>query len=82
MRKIIIVMMFVFSFLAFADEREAHGNFEDERICSKEIRQLGCGRPENHLKFFSCVDQRVKELSLLCQTFHKEEKERVKGHSH
>jgi hypothetical protein len=74
-------LLFVLNLNA-AEKREAHGNHEDEQRCLKEIRSLGCGKPENHETFIACVDQKISLLTPGCQAFHGDEKERMAGHQH
>jgi hypothetical protein len=85
MKKIVIISSLMLSLFAFANEEgvmESHGNPEDEVKCFKEIRSLGCGKPESHDTFIACVDSKLNKLSPACQVFHKDEVERMKAHSH
>lgn len=85
MKKIFIISSLMLSLFAFGNEEgviESHGNPEDEVKCFKEIRSLGCGKPEKHDAFIACVDTKIKQLTPTCQVFHKDEVERMKAHSH
>lgn len=85
MKKIFLITTLMMSLTAFANEEgaiEAHGNPEDEQKCFKEIRALNCGKPENHSAFVACVDTNIEKLTPACQVFHKDEVERMKGHTH
>jgi hypothetical protein len=83
MKKIIFMCMLSLPFVGAAeDHRESHGNREDERRCFREIRNLGCGKPESHDAFVACVDRKADKLSPNCRSFHAEEVQRLKQHSH
>ena len=82
MKKMIMMICLLISVCSWAegDMIESHGNREQEKQCFKEIRALGCTGDDE--AFIICVDTKIKELSVGCQSFHIEEKERMKSHSH
>lgn len=86
MNKALVILVFGFTLSAFAGPdlgpKEEHGNPEDEKRCFKEIRNMGCGNPDEHAAFIACVDSKIDELSEDCQVFHMDEKIRMKSHSH
>lgn len=82
MSKFLIALLLVFSFSAFAEEKEAHGNPDDEARCFREIRSMGCGNADQHETFIACVDRNIQKLSRECQVFHREEVARMKSHKH
>ncbi len=81
MKKMIMILGLVISFGVFSDPGtlESHGNREQEKKCFKEIRSLAC--TGNDDAFIACVDKKMTELSVDCQSFHLDEKERM-NHSH
>jgi hypothetical protein len=87
MKKIILITSLVVASSVFAQAqnlgvREEHGNLEDEKTCSREVRSLGCGDPEDGDRFIECVDMKLADLSVGCRAFHKDEKRRKAHHHH
>ncbi|HLT22748.1 MAG TPA: hypothetical protein VKZ84_04865 [Bacteriovoracaceae bacterium] len=72
-----LTSLLVMSLNVFANDGvlEIHGNFEDEKYCSQQIRNLGCGNPEASA-FNTCVNKKVSELEPKCQDFHLDEMDR------
>lgn len=77
MKILAISSLLVLSFNVLANDGvlEIHGNFEDDQYCSRQIRGLGCGDPENR-DFNTCVNKRISELEPKCQDYHLDEMER------
>lgn len=77
MKMLTISSLLVLGLSAFANEGtlEIHGNFEDDKYCSQQIRKLGCGNPEEK-DFNQCVNKRVSELEPKCQDYHLDEMDR------
>lgn len=68
-------LLLSFNVLATEGELLIHGNFEDDKYCSRQIRGLGCGSPEE-ASFNTCVNKRVSELEPKCQDYHLDEMDR------
>lgn len=64
-----------FNVMASEGELIIHGNFEDDKYCSQQIRGLGCGSPDQ-ASFNTCVNKRVSELEPKCQDYHLDEMDR------
>lgn len=77
MKTVTVLLMMSFSLLAFANQGELviHGNFEDDKYCSLQIRNLDCGDVDAP-EFNSCVNKRISELEPKCQDYHLDEMER------
>ncbi|HLW55735.1 MAG TPA: hypothetical protein VKY27_00015 [Bacteriovoracaceae bacterium] len=77
MKVLTLASLLALSLNVFANEGvlEIHGNFEDDKYCSQQIRGLGCGNPEK-AGFNSCVNKRVSELEPKCQDYHLDEMDR------
>lgn len=77
MKILTLASLLALSLNVFANEGvlEIHGNFEDDKYCSQQIRNLGCGDPEK-TTFNSCVNKKISELEPKCQDYHLDEMDR------
>ena len=77
MKVLTLASLLALSLNVFANEGvlEIHGNFEDDKYCSQQIRSLDCGNPDASA-FNTCVNKKVSELEPKCQDFHLDEMDR------
>lgn len=81
MKILTLTSLLVLSLNVFANDGvlEIHGNFEDDKYCSTQIRGLNCGDPEGK-DFNTCVNKKISELEPKCQDYHLDEMDRQLDH--